>query len=79
MGVLQTFHLFTLITVINHFMTVSISYGKKKPTLCPVHYSSPYTRNDIPTFLKQLFPGSNKANAGNNYQEEKQTLRQNFH
>lgn len=49
-------------------MAVSITYvkKKKKPTLCPIHYRSPYTRNDIPTFLKQLFRVSNKANAGNN-------------
>lgn len=38
-----------------------------------IHYSNPYTRNDIPTFLKQLFPKPNKAKAGSNYQEAKHT------
>lgn len=39
----------------------------------PIHYSNPYARNDIPTFLKQLFPKPNNAKAGSNYQEAKHT------
>lgn len=79
-AVLQTFRLFTLITAINHSTTVSITYVKKiiittsKPRCAPFTTAVPCTRNDIPTYLKQLFPRSNKAKAGSNYQEEKHTL-----
>lgn len=79
-AVLQTFRLFTLITAINHSTTVSITYVKKiiittsKPRCAPFTTAVPCTRNDIPTFLQQLFPRSNKAKAGSNYQEEKHTL-----
>lgn len=73
---LQTFPLFILITVISHSTAVSITYAKNnhiKTTLSPIHYSNPYARNDIPTFLKQLFPKPNRAKAGSNYQEAKNT------
>lgn len=78
---LQSFRWFTLITVISHSTAVPITYAKNnhiKTALCPIHYSNPYTRNDIPTFLKQLFPKLNKAKAGSNYQEAKHSQKNFF-
>lgn len=73
---LQTFRLFTLITVISHSTAVSITYAKNnhiKTMLCPIHYSNPYTRNDIPTYLKTTLSQApqKQKKAGSNYQEAK--------
>lgn len=55
-GVLQTFHLFTLITVINHFMTVSISYGKKKNHTVPRSLQQSLYQKRYSHFLKAALP-----------------------
>lgn len=79
---LQTFRLFTLITVISHSTAVSITYAKNnhiKTLLCPIHSSNPYTRNDIPTYLKQLFPKPpQKAKSWKRLSRSKTTLKLNF-
>lgn len=80
---LQTFRLFTLITVISHSTAVSITYAKNnhiKTMLCPIHYSNPYTRNDIPTYLKTTLSQApqKQKKSWKQLSRSKTTLKQNF-